>query len=460
MSDAHGVRIRMYRQGLGDCFLLRFPRPNERPLHMLIDSGVLKGTADAKARMAEVARDVAQETGGKLDLLVVTHEHWDHVSGFTEAREIWDEIEIAAIWLAWTEKPKHPLATKLRKERAARKAKIAKKFAALQASDAQSLRLDTERSSRIAGLLAFFGAGPGDDNVSGTTEALRYIVGRGGKPTYCTPGEIQTLPGVAGVRVFILGPPEDEKLIKRSDPSRKNPEVYEESTKPRGFSLASGAPEIDVELPFPPAMGREISDSAAYQTTFREFFGRAEESWQKLDFESLQELERLALALDGDTNNTSLAFAFELGDGGPVLLFPADAQVGNWLSWQNVKWKAGRKTVTADDLLARTILYKVGHHGSHNATLKEHGLEKMIHRDLIALIPVDKKMARKKKWKMPFQPMYRRLLERTRGRVILADADELPPDPARLDKLTPSERKRFRETVSTTELFHDITVPL
>ena len=130
------------------------------------------------------------------------------------------------------------------------------------------------------------------------------------------------------------------------------------------------------------------------------------------------------------------------------------------ISWQGVEWKVGAKKVKMDDLFARTVLYKVGHHGSHNATMKEHGLEKMTHRDLIALIPVSKAMAKKKKWKMPFEPLHRRLLARTRGRVLLADADELPPEAALLTKLTPSERRRFREMVATTELFHDISIPL
>ena len=43
-----------------------------------------------------------------------------------------------------------------------------------------------------------------------------------------------------------------------------------------------------------------------------------------------------------------------------------------------------------DDLLARAVFYKVGHHGSHNATLLQ-AFEKMNHPDLTALIPVDKK---------------------------------------------------------------------
>jgi hypothetical protein len=33
--------------------------------------------------------------------------------------------------------------------------------------------------------------------------------------------------------------------------------------------------------------------------------------------------------------------------------------------------------VKAEDLLERTVLYKVGHHASHNATLRQKGLELM-----------------------------------------------------------------------------------
>ena len=74
-----------------------------------------------------------------------------------------------------------------------------------------------------------------------------------------------------------------------------------------------------------------------------------------------------------------------------MLLIAGDAQVGNWESWQS--WTCGQ--VTGPDLLKRTIFYKVGHHGSHNATLKGHGVEEM---DALkaAIIPVDEVEAKKK----------------------------------------------------------------
>src|SRR5687767_798121 len=96
------VRVRMYRQGLGDCFLLTFPR-SPSPCHVLIDCGVLKGTEAASSRMLEVAKSIKQATGGRIDVLVVTHEHWDHVSGFLQASEIMDTLKFNEVWLAWTE---------------------------------------------------------------------------------------------------------------------------------------------------------------------------------------------------------------------------------------------------------------------------------------------------------------------------------------------------------------------
>jgi hypothetical protein len=106
-----------------------------------------------------------------------------------------------------------------------------------------------------------------------------------------------------------------------------------------------------------------------------------------------------------------------------VLLFAADAQVGNWLSWQGLTWKIDGKPVTGPDLLRRTIFYKTGHHGSHNATLREKGLEAMTSLQ-IALIPVDHAMAVKKGWgMMPLDILEKRLNEITKGRVLRIDKD-------------------------------------
>ena len=116
----------------------------------------------------------------------------------------------------------------------------------------------------------------------------------------------------------------------------------------------------------------------------------------------------LASALQSYTNNTS-SFSrsnSEIPGRGDILLFAADAQVGNW-QVPGTGWECpidgGRAT---GDLL--TIFYKVGHHGSHNATLEEHGVDQM---DALkaAIIPVDEKEALKKRWgRMPAARSHRR----------------------------------------------------
>jgi hypothetical protein len=136
-----------------------------------------------------------------------------------------------------------------------------------------------------------------------------------------------------------------------------------------------------------------------------------------------------------------LALAIELPDG-DVLLFVADAQVGNWLSWQDLTWKVGDKIVTGPDLLKRAILYKVGHHGSHNATLKDQGLN-LMENLRVALIPVDEAMAKKKRWNhMPLDELVEALDERVKGVVL------------RIDKPAPYTG----EQVTEKDLFFEVTL--
>jgi hypothetical protein len=106
-----------------------------------------------------------------------------------------------------------------------------------------------------------------------------------------------------------------------------------------------------------------------------------------------------------------------------VLLFAADAQIGNWLSWADLKWDDPK--INTDGLLARTVFYKVGHHASHNATLVA-GLERMTSPDLVAFIPVNKRdpnITKKNGWKMPATNLFKRLTEKTQHRVLQMDGN-------------------------------------
>ena len=96
---------------------------------------------------------------------------------------------------------------------------------------------------------------------------------------------------------------------------------------------------------------------------------------------------------------------------------------------QSLTWQVNGDRVTGPDLLARTIFYKVGHHGSHSATLRKNGLESM--RNLqIAAIPVDQAMALKKHWRnMPLPQLVEALTTKTGGKVLRADQYLTAPIP-------------------------------
>jgi hypothetical protein len=121
---------------------------------------------------------------------------------------------------------------------------------------------------------------------------------------------------------------------------------------------------------------------------------------------------------------------------GEVLLFVGDAQVGNWQSWERVKFKVpGREEpLPAYDLLGNTVFYKVGHHCSHNATLRKGGLELMNREDLVAFIPLDQATAKNqgtKGWEMPAPPLFKALKKKTAERVVISDVTETPSDAAK-----------------------------
>src|SRR6185369_6279347 len=150
ITEKHGVKVRMYRQGLGDCFLITLPRKTGKPFFLMIDCGVILGTADPGTKMKAVVDDIVHTTGGHIDLLLATHEHWDHLSGFLQAKDSFGKLKVDKVWLAWTEDPKDDLANKLRSENQSLRL-------ALSAASAR-MRLGGGANSSVDGLMELFGA--------------------------------------------------------------------------------------------------------------------------------------------------------------------------------------------------------------------------------------------------------------------------------------------------------------
>ena len=379
-------------------------------------------------------------------MLVATHEHFDHVSGFRSLRGEFSKITVDEVWLAWTENPGDCLAKKIVKAKNDLGAALTEAARAL--TSAQASPAAKRDGEAVASLLGFFdpdalGAGKFAPTVD---EAMDFVrTGTGAETRYFNPGdgplEEDWLPGF---RIFVLGPPRSEEAIYQLG-EHGSSELYSLANALRGAAVlfASGKPasetfdadgenktEFAASLPFDVRFRHEAASNDT-KRMFKDTYFAADAAWRRVDEDWLHVSTDLALQLDSATNNTSLVLAIERVADGKVLLFPADAQEGNWLSWHDtrMKWEvtggAGAGTVTAADLLKRTVFYKVGHHSSHNATAKRSGLEQMTADELTAFIPVDRAVALKRhpkgSWKMPAVPLYRRLLEKCNGRVVRSD---------------------------------------
>ena len=461
------VTVRMYRPGLGDCFLLTFRGKQGTTAvkrYMLIDCGVLSGTTSESERLGKIIANIQRETNGLLHTLVVTHEHADHLSGFGYHKAIFQDqskFQIGEVWLGWTEDKDDPEVREIYS--AVREVPTQVLEKALE-----ELRKTGSHSYEAIKKVAQFLKNNGMDDAKEIAQAQDT------EPLYLRPNPDADGPSrviewedFGGVRFHVLGPPEDPELLKRSDPPKTKSSLDRgESLNPStAFAMAvmhlaaaqgnliesehlsiSDIEEMfELSLPFDSSQGipleainqliKKPTDSpvngntsipAAELEFYKKYYGQkysldmtSGPEWRRIDSDWLESAGSLALYLDGDINNTSLVLAIELGEGGKVLLFPGDAQYGNWLSWAKTKRGIG--------LLARTVFYKVGHHGSHNATLKEGGLSLMGtargFEKLVAMIPVDTEKAKTKGkggWKMPENELREMLIHQTRGRMIIA----------------------------------------
>jgi hypothetical protein len=232
--------------------------------------------------------------------------------------------------------------------------------------------------------------------------------------------------------VHVLGPPRKDEDLYRKDP--KKGESYDHSLAAASllasrFLDASGKPSgsssEEQDYPFNNRYRLSGRPGPALRALMKRYESRSE-AWRTIDDDWTGQAEALALYLDEFTNNSSLVLAIELVAAGKVLLFAGDAQTGNWASWADVKWDD--PSVSTDDLLTRTVFYKVGHHASHNATLVQ-VIEQLGGDDLVAFIPVHKKdpnITKVNGWKMPANNLFRRLAEKTSGRVLQMDGVNPP----------------------------------
>ena len=313
----------------------------------------------------------------------------------------------------------------------------------------------------------------GDSELSRSMDILREtLIPKTGKdaPDFLHPGTLApSLDGTEGLRMFVLGPPKSVAALKVEV---AKDDVYErKQALGAAASFHAALEALDpagegIDRPFDDAFVLDAAGAAA--TTESAFRGR--NAWRDVSFDWLQAAGELALRLHTGTNNTSVALAIEFIDSGKVLLFPGDAEIGHWRSWhaEGMTWTIGdgdqAKTVTARDLLARTVLYKVGHHSSHNGTARVSGLDLMTSGDLHALITLD--MARiGAGWQktMPSPGVIRELIRRTKGRLFRIDegllSDWAPTDDwDATATMSADERATFEAAHRVDDLFVELEI--
>lgn len=342
------VRIRAYDVGFGDCFLLTFVYGTSDARYVLIDFGTTKTSRDSPLKSTKaIAQRIATDCGNKLHVLVATHRHQDHVSGFSDEADdggpgkIIRDCKPDLVVQPWTEDPDIAIDALSSPKSLAPRHRFVARLANLHAVSAAALAASasTRLGTRVRGQLAFLG----EDNLKNAAAVKNLIrMGKAGQAVYARYGtKLPTKTLLPGVKVEVLGPPD----LTQSDSIRK-----QRTEDPSEFWHLAAKTLM-------PGARPALSNAPAGTVPARaRWFAR---QLDRAQGESMLELVR---ALDEELNNTSLILLFTVR--GKKLLFSGDAQLENWQYALQSK-AHGAKNRTK---LAGVDFYKVGHHGSLNAT--------------------------------------------------------------------------------------------
>jgi hypothetical protein len=368
------VELRSYQVGFGDCFLLSFIYDKDDRRHLLIDFGTTelpkrgKPPKQAKAaeHMEEVAKLIAEHCGGRLTAVVATHRHADHISGFGtdegktgKSGEIIRSLRPKVVIQPWTEDPgaardaTHATGDSLR-SRKGFVAGLAAMHSVANAVCELTNRPPAWMGAALAKELRFLGM----DNLANKS-AVENLIAMGKAPgsraVWARHGSNAGLGRLLpGVKVHVLGPPTLQPTGKiRKQRSRDAGQFWH---------LLAGPPALRLSAPLAHGLGRSgraRSGSRARTPPEARWFR------DRLNRMRGQQLLEIVRSLDDQMNNTSLILLFQVG--GKKLLFPGDAQIENW----SYPLEDAPDHEATRALLAEVDVYKVGHHGSLNATPKK-----------------------------------------------------------------------------------------
>ena len=337
----------MYNVGFGDCFLLTFEYP-QGARHMLVDFGSTAAPRNASRKtdyMERVAQDIKKVCAGKLDVLVSTHRRRDHISGFgtdVPTGKIISDLRPDHIIQPWTEEPRTKAGSR---DMTARFLGALDDMQAVAAAIKQFAGDEALAGKQTREQLQFIG----DGNISSPSavKSLRAM-GRRSTAHYVSAGmELRLLPGVT---CTVLGPPtlrQSESVRRERVKGRASFERFCSFWGSQRLAMRGTLPRVPVT-----SRAKRIRN-AELPPNVRWFVNQSRQ---------IRVAQLLSLGRDLDTvmSNTSVILLLEVGK--RKLLLPGDAQIGSWsYALSRPEWRR---------LLAGVDLYKVGHHGSLNATPK------------------------------------------------------------------------------------------
>lgn len=367
-----GLRVRMYRVGFGDFFLVIVPT-KKGDQHILIDCGVFKGTSGTGdiGSIVEAVEDMFKTTNGHLALVIMTHRHADHIAGFSKA-ERFKDFTASMVWMPYWEQfnddKDKGAAHNLQLDIHELAENLALQFRGRADDDAKEA---LAQLGNATGIEDFNAAAKGKKKAGSNAVALDLLknhLGSNGKNVrYYSAGDKAELPDeLEGLKATILGPPPEKARAFLSLMDLK---------KGVGQYLDSITDTDDGPAPIQPFPREWTGDALKHYPTqdVRGFPIDYKQCIQDVNNAQPDMLAAAASKIENFLNNQSLVVLFEFD--GKKLLFAGDAQGGNWEYWlfktdapQKDPTKAGDIIETSKELLQTIDFYKVGHHGSTNAT--------------------------------------------------------------------------------------------